>query len=157
MIVFVFLALLQLKVPDAQQLVGAPAGKKLAGAELDQKTMELSQILRCPVCQGLSISDSPSIMAANMRDQVRDLLVQGYSQEQVLKYFEQSYGQFVLLKPKFQGVNTFVWLLPLGALLIGLAITLVKMNKLDAAPAAPAPEAPADDPYVARVRELVEK
>ncbi|HKO58359.1 MAG TPA: cytochrome c-type biogenesis protein [Thermoanaerobaculia bacterium] len=154
MIAFFLIALLQLKVPDAQQLVGAPTATPLAGAELDRRTVEIAQLLRCPVCQGLSVADSPSIMALNMKEQVRELLARGYSQEQILKYFEQSYGQFVLLKPKFQGVNTLVWLLPLGALLIGLAIVLVKMNRLEAAaPAAP----PADDAYVARVRELVEK
>jgi cytochrome c-type biogenesis protein CcmH len=154
MIAFFLVALLQLKVPDAQQLVGPPAAKPLAGAELDRRTVEIAQLLRCPVCQGLSVADSPAIMALNMKEQVRELLARGYSQEQILKYFEQSYGQFVLLKPKFQGVNALVWLLPLGALLLGLAIVLVKMNKLEAPPPA-AP--PSEDPYVARVRELVEK
>lgn len=155
MIAFFLIALLQLKVPDAQQLVGPPAAKPIAGAELDRRTAEIAQLLRCPVCQGLAIGDSPSIMALNMKEQVRELLARGYSQEQILKYFEQSYGQFVLLKPKFQGVNALVWLLPLAALLLGLGLVLVKMNKLERpAPAAPAPS---DDPYVARVRELVGK
>ncbi|HEV7921677.1 MAG TPA: cytochrome c-type biogenesis protein CcmH [Thermoanaerobaculia bacterium] len=155
MIAFFLIALLQLKVPDAQQIVGPPAARPLAGAELDKRTAEIAQLLRCPVCQGLAIGDSPSIMAMNMKEQVRELLARGYSQEQILKYFEQSYGQFVLLKPKFQGVNALVWILPLAALLLGLGLILMKMNKLERPP--PAAAAPADDPYLARVRELVEK
>jgi cytochrome c-type biogenesis protein CcmH len=156
MTALVLILLLQLKVPDAQQIVGAPAAQPLAGAELDRRTAEIAQLLRCPVCQGLSVADSPSIMARNMKEQVRELLGRGYSQEQILRYFEQSYGQFVLLKPKFRGVNALVWILPLAALLLGLGLVLVKMNKLETAPpGAPAP--PDEDPYVARVRELVEK
>jgi len=152
---FFLLALLQLKVPDAQQFVGAPKGLPLAGAELDRRTAEISKLLRCPVCQGLAVADSPAIMALNMREQVRELLSRGYSEEQVLSYFEQSYGQFVLLKPKFQGVNALVWLLPVAALILGAAIVLVKVRKLEAP--LPAPPEATDDPYLARVRELVDK
>jgi cytochrome c-type biogenesis protein CcmH len=95
-------------------------------------------------------------MAVNMKGQVRELLARGYTEEQILKYFELSYGQFVLLKPKFEGVTGMVWVLPVLALLIGIAIVFVKVRKLERvpveAPAAPAPE----DPYVARVRDLVD-
>ena len=144
------------KVPDAAQFVGPPQGTAVTGPMLDQRTQEVASMIRCPVCQGLSIADSPSEMAVNMKGQVRELLSRGYTQEQILKYFELSYGQFVLLKPKFQGVNTLVWILPILALLIGAVIVVVKVKKLEAAPkTAVAEEPPAEvDPYVARVREL---
>ena len=158
MVAFFLIALLQLKVPDAQQIVGPPAAKPIAGAELDRRTAEMAQLLRCPVCQGLAIGDSPSIMALNMREQVRELLARGYTQEQILKYFEQSYGQFVLLKPKFQGVNALVWILPIAVLAIGFVLVVSKAKKLEAEPVhAAVEEEPADDPYLARVREMVEK
>ena len=145
----------QLKVPDAAQFVGPPAGTAVTGPMLDQRTLEVSGLLRCPVCQGLSIADSPSEMAVNMKGQVRELLSRGYTQEQILKYFELSYGQFVLLKPKFQGVNTLVWILPILALAIGAVIVVTKVKKLGAAPVVAKTEEPAEvDPYVARVREL---
>jgi len=145
------------KVPDAAQFVGPPQGTAVTGAMLDQRTQEVAGLIRCPVCQGLSIADSPSEMAANMKGQVRELLSRGYTQEQILKYFELSYGQFVLLKPKFQGFNALVWILPILALVIGAVIVVTKAKKLEAAPIAPNPEAgqPAEvDPYIARVREL---
>jgi cytochrome c-type biogenesis protein CcmH len=148
------LLLLQLKVPDAAQFVGQPQGTPLAGAQLDARTHEVGAKLRCPVCQGMSISDSPAEMAVNMKGQVRELLSRGYTEEQILKYFELSYGQFVLLEPKFEGVTAWVWLLPLVALLLGAAVLFFKFKQLGEAPAAAAP-APAEDPYVARVRDLV--
>ncbi|MEA2164559.1 MAG: cytochrome c-type biosis protein CcmH [Thermoanaerobaculia bacterium] len=158
---FFLIALLQIKVPDAAQIVGPPQGSPLTGAQLERKTMELSSQLRCPVCQGLAIGDSPSIMAANMKAQVRELLERGYSDEQILSYFEKSYGQFVLLKPKFQGVNALVWLLPVIVLAIGFVLVISKAKKLETAPPAAvetAPPAVADeDPYLKRVREMVEK
>ncbi|HEV7425131.1 MAG TPA: cytochrome c-type biogenesis protein [Thermoanaerobaculia bacterium] len=154
---FFLLALLQIKAPDAAQFVGQPQGTPLSGQPLEQRTMAISAELRCPVCQGLAIGDSPSIMASNMKAQVRELLERGYTEEQILSYFEKSYGQFVLLKPKFQGVNTLVWILPIAVLAIGFVLVISKAKKLEAAPAAAAAEEPIDDPYLARVREMVDK
>jgi cytochrome c-type biogenesis protein CcmH len=156
---FFLIAILQIKVPDAAQVVGPPQGSPVTGAQLERRTMELSAQLRCPVCQGLAIGDSPSIMAANMKAQVRELLERGYTDAQILSYFERSYGGFVLLKPKFQGVNALVWLLPILVLAIGVVIVVAKARKLELAPvkAAEAKPEPADDPYLARVREMVEK
>ena len=153
------LAFLQIKVPDAAQFVGAPQGTPLTGPQLESRTMEISSELRCPVCQGLAIGDSPSIMAANMKAQVRELLERGYTEQQILSYFEKSYGGFVLLKPKFQGVNALVWILPILVLAAGFLLVVTKAKKLETAPVKPATpeEEPTDDPYLARVREMVDK
>ena len=149
----------QSKAPDAAQFVGAPKGSPLTGEILDRRSNEVSALLRCPVCQGLAVADSPAEMAVNMKGQVRELLSRGYTEEQILQYFELSYGQFVLLRPKFQGVNVLVWLLPVAVLLGGVAVVMMKMKKLSAA-RTPVGEPKADagtieDPYVAQVRELV--
>lgn len=153
MITLVLLALLQVKVPDAQQFVGPPQSAPLSGALLDQRTQEVASLLRCPVCQGMSVADSPSTVAVDMKHQVRELLARGYTQEQILKYFETSYGQFVLLKPK----TPIVWILPVIALLIGVVIVVFKLRKLEEAPAPAAEEVkPTTDPYVDRVRQLVD-
>jgi len=155
--IFLFvLSLLQVQVPDAQQFVGPPKGVPISGAMLDQRTNETASLLRCPVCQGLSVADSPSTMAQDMKHQVRELLARGYSQEQILAYFERSYGQFVLLKPKFQGVAALVWLLPVAALIFGAIVVFSKAKQLERGPE-PVADAPIEDPYLARVRELVEK
>lgn len=155
----------ELKVPDAAQFVGQPQGAPLTGEQLHRATNTLGGKLRCPVCQGLSVSDSPAEMAVNMKAQVRELLERGYTEQQILKYFELSYGQFVLLEPKFEGFNALVWLLPAIGLLLGAAVLYFAFRRLSKNPAsAPVAEAaagnqptaaPTDDPYLARVRDLV--
>jgi cytochrome c-type biogenesis protein CcmH len=154
-------AVAQINVPDAEQFVGRPQGAPITDPDtLHQRTQQVAALLRCPVCQGLSVADSPSEMAVNMKGQVRELLARGYTQEQILSFFERSYGQFVLLKPKFKGVSAAVWILPLLALAIGVVVVFSKAKKLEQ-PKASAngqpPTADEPDPYLARVRELVEK
>ena len=151
----------QVHVPDAEQFVGVPRGAPVAGAPLEQRAQEISALLRCPVCQGLAIADSPSEMATNMKGQVRELLARGFTEAQILQYFERSYGQFVLLKPKFQGVGALVWIFPIAAVLIGILIIIMKARRLErvspASVQSTQSEAPAEDEYLARVRKLVEK
>lgn len=149
MMIALFVLLATLKVPDAAQFVGAPQGTPLAGEQLFARTNEVAALLRCPVCQGMAVADSPAEMAVNMKEQVRELLSRGYTEEQILKYFELSYGQFVLLKPKY----VLVWLLPLIALVIGAAVVFSKLRKLEKRAPAPAPVV--EDEYLNRVRDLV--
>ena len=129
--ILLLIVLLQVRAPDAAQIVGAPRGVALQGTALDRRTMEIASLLRCPVCQGMSVADSPSTVALDMKAQVRELLARGYSEEQILSYFERSYGEFVRLKPKFSGVNALVWVLPLLALLIGVVLVSLKLRKLE--------------------------
>jgi cytochrome c-type biogenesis protein CcmH len=130
---------------------------------LEARTKEVGALLRCPVCQGLSVADSPAEMAVSMRHQVRDLLAAGYDQEQILQYFERSYGEFVRLRPPLRGVNWIVWLAPALGLLAGAAVVVWALRDPRAAPAlqsSPAaqgrdalPDDPALHPYVLRIRE----
>jgi len=154
----VLLLMLQLKVPDAATFVGQPKGAPLTSVELSQRTEEVAGLLRCPVCQGMAVADSKSEMAVNMKAQVSELLARGYTQAQILEYFELSYGQFVLLRPKFQGFTSVVWLLPILGLLVGVGVLFLTLNKFGGRPLKannlePLPGEP--DPYLARVRELV--
>ena len=130
--------------------LGAPQGTPLSGPALDQRTQEVASLLRCPVCQGMSIADSPSTVALDMKHQVRDMLAKGYTQEQILAYFEQSYGGFVLLKPK----NRLVWVLPILILFVGAVVVVVTAKKLSAEPTTDNRQ-PTTDPYVEQVRKLV--
>ena len=145
MIALFLLLLVGTAAPDASLFVGPPRGRPLSGAALESKTVEIASLIRCPVCQGMSIADSPAEMAINMKHQVHALLERGYTQDQILDYFVRSYGQFVLLKPEFRGVNTLVWILPLIALALGAVIVISKVKRL---------QRPAD-PYLDRVRNLV--
>lgn len=159
LMMFFFLAATAAAQQDAvTSRVGPPAGASRSGAALEKETSKVSALLRCPVCQGLSISDSPAPMAVNMRQQVRDLLSRGYSEEQVLEYFEKSYGEFVRLEPKREGVNMLVWILPILALLAG-GFFVFRAAKKKSGAAAPPPDVPRGDealePYLSRVRAIV--
>jgi cytochrome c-type biogenesis protein CcmH len=150
---------------DPRGVVGPPKGQALAGEALLSRTDDVAGLLRCPVCQGLSVADSPATMAVNMKAQVRDMLAAGYDQEQILAYFERSYGEFVRLQPPLRGVNWLVWLGPVLALAAGGFFVTRALSARGTAEPAPA-EADAlpgaatlpDDPelarYVRRVREL---
>ncbi|HET7293627.1 MAG TPA: cytochrome c-type biogenesis protein CcmH [Vicinamibacteria bacterium] len=154
-------------IEDAAERLGPPGARPLSGAELEAETKRVSALLRCPVCQGLSVADSPATLAVNMRNRVRELLAAGYAEQQVLTYFEGAYGEFVRLDPPVRGVNWTLWLAPLGALLLGSLVVFWMMR----APKAPGDVAlPAERPaaaadplpddaelaqYVLRVREQV--
>ena len=160
-------ALGQGSAEDPARVVGPPRGARLDGAALEARGDEIAGLLRCPVCQGLSVADSPSTMASNMRAQVKELVAAGYDEEQILSYFERSYGEFVRLKPPLRGVNWLVWLAPvlgllLGAAVIGWALRAPRSAPAGAPPAGETAEVPRPDtlppdptlaPYVLRVRE----
>jgi len=129
-----------------------PQGNPLSGPALEQRTYEVASLLRCPVCQGMSVADSPSTVALDMKQQVRELLARGYTQEQILAYFEQSYGQFVLLKPK----NRLIWILPILILVAGAIVVVTTAKKLSQ-PSTTDDRQPTTDAYISRVRELVDK
>lgn len=146
----------ELGTVDARQVLGAPAGPGLRGTELDAQTEEVAALLRCPVCQGLSVADSPSTMAQNMKRQIRDLLAEGYDGQQVMSYFERSYGEFVRLQPPLRGINWLLWLAPALALLGGgLVFARITRRRPAAAPAAPEAAARPEDPALARYRDRV--
>lgn len=116
-------------------VVGPARGPQLTGEAVEAEALRIGALLRCPVCQGLSVTDSPATMATNMRQQIRDMVAAGFVEEQVLSYFEASYGEFVRLRPPLRGVNWLVWLAPLLGLLAGGAIVFLVLRGPRAAPA----------------------
>jgi cytochrome c-type biogenesis protein CcmH/NrfF len=106
----------------AANIAGRPRAPRLTGEPLEAEAKRIAALLRCPVCQGLSVGDSPSAMATNMRQQIRELVAAGFDEDQILSYFEAAYGEFVRLQPPLRGVNWLVWLAPGLGLLLGLGI-----------------------------------
>ena len=106
----------------------------------DEQVTAIATQLRCVVCQNLSVADSPSEMARQMRDVIRERLGQGESPEQVVTYFVDKYGEWVLLSPRPRGFNLLVWVLPFAGLLVGVLVALRASRRWARRPAAP-PEA----------------
>jgi cytochrome c-type biogenesis protein CcmH len=132
---------------------------------LELRVQKLGKELRCAVCQGVSIADSPASMARAQLDTVRELVAEGKSDEEIVDYFVARYGEWVLLEPPRSGFNWFVWLGPV-ALVVGGLLVIVRQVKRAPAPVATAPltTAPpstptseAEDPYLQAVRREMEQ
>lgn len=102
----------------------------------DRQVREIAKELRCAVCQNESVADSGSQLARSMRDLIRDRLREGESPEEVKAYFVSKYGDYILMEPRKEGVNIFLWGVPFLVLILG-AIAIVMRRKAPAkAPAA---------------------
>lgn len=104
--------------PDAE-----PAGFVDAETQydpvLEAQTRAVAAMLRCPVCQGESIQDSPADLAREMRAVVRDQLAAGRTPEEVKAYFVDRYGEWILLAPPARGFNLLLYVLPFAGLAAG--------------------------------------
>ena len=95
---------------------------------IEDRARALETTIRCPVCQGLSIADSPALLAQQMRSLVREQLEAGRTDAQIREQFVSRYGRWILLTPASQGPDLILWLLP-GALVGGGAIVLVMIGR----------------------------
>jgi cytochrome c-type biogenesis protein CcmH len=100
-----------------------------AAPPTDAEVDAVARHLRCVVCQNLSVADSPSEMARQMRDLVRERLAGGETPEQVKAYFVGRYGEWVLLSPPTEGFALLAWALPLGALGGGIGVALLVLRR----------------------------
>jgi|SRR5690348_217455 len=91
----------------------------LKDPKLEARARVLSRELRCMVCQNQSIDDSEAPLARDIRLLVRQRLKAGDSDRQVLDFLVARYGEFVLLKPRFEWHTALLWLTPFGVVLIG--------------------------------------
>jgi cytochrome c-type biogenesis protein CcmH len=122
-------------------------------ADLEAQVREIALQLRCPVCQGLSVGDSPSELANEMRVLILEQLQQGQTPAQVLDYFAQRYGEWILLAPPKRGFNLIIWVLPFTLLLIGAAVVYGGARRWVRSPAAnDVPTRPVESPYAERLQ-----
>lgn len=104
------------------------AAQTKAEADLEERTSKVAATLRCPVCQGESIQDSPAELAQQMRGVVRDQLRAGKSPDEIKAYFVARYGEWILLEPKMTGLNILLYAFPVMLVIAGLGFvyTLVR-------------------------------
>jgi cytochrome c-type biogenesis protein CcmH len=90
-----------------------------ADPQLEQRVNRLSAELRCLVCQNQSLADSHADLAIDLKNQVREQLQAGLSEEDVIRYMTERYGDFVLYRPPLKATTALLWAGPLVVLLVG--------------------------------------
>jgi len=96
--------------------------------DLRKKAERIFEVLRCPVCQNIPLKDSYTEISETMKKLIISKLKEGWTEEQIIDYFVQRYGQDILLNPR----NNFYFLIPFATLLVGLgvlAFVLLKSKK----------------------------
>jgi len=101
----------------------------LADPALETRARDISTNLRCLVCQNQSIDESDADLARDLRVLVRERLVAGDSNDQVIDYVVSRYGDFVLLKPPFKGITYVLWFGPAILLVFGLAAVVLFLRR----------------------------
>ena len=91
---------------------------------LEQRYLSLTHELRCVQCQNESIADSPVDIAADLRRQVREMLLAGKTDEDVRNYMVARYGEFILFRPRMSLKNAWLWLTPGVLILVGAFVAV---------------------------------
>ena len=94
----------------------------LPDARLQQRYYELTHELRCMQCQNEALADSSASLAADLRIQVRELLLAGQSDEQIRDHMVARYGEFILFRPRMSWRNAWLWGAPALLMLVGLIV-----------------------------------
>lgn len=100
-------------------LPGLASAAVVEESDLDIQVREIAKTLRCTVCQTENIWESGAPLAKQMRNAIRERLVQGQSPEEIHAYFLSRYGDYILMQPPKRGVNWLIWIAPFLLLLIG--------------------------------------
>jgi cytochrome c-type biogenesis protein CcmH len=144
---------LAVAMPIASPAFAVQPDEVLEDPVLENRARELSKGLRCVVCQNESIDESHADLARELRLVVRERLVAGDSDQQVLDYLVARYGEFVLLKPRTDGWNIILWLSgpALFLLALGVGVAYVRGRSTAAAPT----EAGLSEDESARLKEIL--
>lgn len=86
---------------------------------VDDGVRRVGKQLQCPICSGATVADSPSDLAGQMRGVIRSKLQAGESDQQIVDYFVERYGDGVLIEPPRRGISLLVWVAPVIVLLAG--------------------------------------
>ena len=130
------LAILAFLVAVSPALALTP-DEQLQDPALEARARAISAQLRCLVCQNQSIDDSEAPLALDLRTLVREQLTAGKSDAQVLDFIVARYGQFVLLKPRFEPETLILWGTPFAVLLIAGAAMILRRKRAQVTPETP--------------------
>lgn len=117
---------------------------------LDKRVTGLAHELRCLVCQNQTLADSNAPLAVDLRNQIREQLQKGASEQEVVDFMVARYGDFVLYRPPLKATTLALWIGPFLLLALGIAALLRRLTRRRA------PEPPLSDADRARAARLLE-
>jgi len=104
---------------------------KVSANELEDasvRIIKLSDQLRCPTCQGLSVKDSDAGFSKIFKEKIIELIKNGRSDEEIINYFVKRYGEWILRSPTKKGFNLILWTLPGIGIIIGLFWVFIRVK-----------------------------
>lgn len=126
-----------------------PAAPASADPALEARVMRIAIELRCLVCQNQTIADSNADLAVDLRRQVREMLQQGQSEQQILDFMTARYGDFVLYRPPVKNTTLLLWYGPPTMAVLGIVVLLLVLRRRSRMPPEnfdPEQDEPAPDP-----------
>jgi cytochrome c-type biogenesis protein CcmH len=140
----------------ALALVASPAfavqpDEILADPALEARAREISRDIRCPVCQGETIDDSSAPISRDLRLIIRERLMAGDSDREVVDYIVDRYGEFVLFNPRAEGSNLILWLAGPALFLAAIGVAVASQRRRVV------PEAQWTEAEEARLREILKE
>jgi len=132
------------------QVLAFQPDEVLPDPALEARARALSAEMRCLVCQNQSIDDSDAPLARDLRLTIRERLKAGDTDDEIVRFMVARYGEFVLLRPRFEPATWALWGAPFAVLLIGAAILLRRRRALSRASLEP-PLTPAEEAELQRL------
>ncbi|EJF75258.1 cytochrome c-type biogenesis protein CcmH [Bartonella alsatica] len=96
---------------------------------LELRARNISLHLRCPICQNQTIDDSDSLLARDLRLLIRERLKMGHTNQQIIDFLVERYGEFILLNPPFNKTTWFLWLFPLIMIVISTSTIFFRIRQ----------------------------
>ncbi|MCF6209932.1 MAG: cytochrome c-type biogenesis protein CcmH [Gammaproteobacteria bacterium] len=122
----VFAAVLLLQVPLLAAKEAVPMAKDPV---LEKIVNEIADELRCLVCQNQTIADSDADLAVDLKSQVRDMVREGKTQDEIIDYMVQRYGDFIRYRPPMKASTYLLWVGPFLLLFVGLTVLILNLRK----------------------------
>lgn len=132
-----FLVAGMLPLVVAVMLVVAGTMDVVAQDVYSTETLRISRKLQCPVCAGQSVADSNSQLARQMRDIIEQKVQAGETEEQIIAYFVARYGDSIVTEPPKSGIGLGLWLMPVAA--VGLGVAVVGLYLMERTQRMPSP------------------
>ena len=131
--------------------------RQLSDPKQQENYETLTKELRCLVCQNQSIADSNAELASDLRRQVYEMLQQGKSEQEIIRFMTDRYGEFVLYKPAFAGKTSLLWIAPVVFLFMGLMMVFFVIRRKRAAAKVQVDALEINTEKQKKVRNLLEK